>query len=191
MKSAVHPGAALVTPYTQGRLDALCGLYALINAIRVVHAVAEPLSGQSCRSLFRTGAEVLAANKRTRAVICDGMTAGAQRRLLKALTLHPILERRRPLKLADAKEKLKAEGIGQLVRSTVERGAVLLVSLEGRLSHHTVITGISAKKIILCDSIGMQFVLTSSLMPSTPRPSSLHIHNITQLGLARGYLRPR
>ncbi len=181
MISAIHPGAALVEPYTQGRLDALCGLYALINAIRVVYAVAAPLSGQSCRSLFRAGAEVLATDKRTRTVVRDGMTAGDQRRLLKALTLHPVLKRRRPLKLVDAKEKLKVEGLRQLVRSTAASGAVLLVALDGRLSHHTVITGISAQKIILCDSIGMQFVLTSSVMPSTPRPSSLHIRNISIL----------
>ncbi|MFG6083649.1 hypothetical protein ACEUZ9_005370 [Paracoccus litorisediminis] len=182
MKSVIHPGAALVSPYLQGRFDALCGLYALINAIRVVHAVDEPLSGQCCRSLFELGLKALIANKRTRTAPYAGMDVRCQRRLLGMLMLHPALHKRRPLKLLPQRSKLNTErGIDCFVRATVNDGAVLLVSLEGRMAHHTVITGMSNQRVMLCDSIGMQFVYASSMLQSAAQPGSLRILNIANL----------
>ncbi|MCZ0963507.1 hypothetical protein [Paracoccus benzoatiresistens] len=179
MKSVIHPGAALVTPYMQGRLDALCGLYALINAIRVVHAVDEPLSGQACRSLFKAGLKALIADKRTRAVLYDGMTAGSQRRLLRTLTSYPILQTRRPLRLLVQRPKLSTAGdLDLLVRGALKRGAVLLVCLEGRMAHHTVITGMSNHRVMLCDSSGMQFIYANSVLRSSAQPASLRIRNL-------------
>lgn len=66
MTSKMHPGAAMTEPWQQGNLDALCGLYAIINALRLLHAPTGGLSRQVCKTLYRDGLEAACR-------VCDGL----------------------------------------------------------------------------------------------------------------------
>lgn len=164
MPKVLHPGAELVDPYQQGQLDSLCGLYAIINAIRVVHAPGNPLSRNAARHLFQAGARALVAASGSRQALHQGMSAGRQYRLAKALMLTPLLSRLPPLQLREKRPRLRTRSdIELFVQKTIGGGAVLLVDLEGRMSHHTVITGLSNQRLLLCDSSGMSFIYTSTI----------------------------
>lgn len=181
MPEVLHPGARLVTPYQQGELNSLCGLYALINAIRVVHAPAHPLPGNTSRNLFGAGAKALVADGRTRHALHRGMTAGQQYRLARTLMQAPLLSRLPPLRLLEKRPKLSTTAdLEQFVQKTIGRGAVLLVCFEGRLSHHTVIAGVSDQRLVLCDSIGMQFIYTKTLVRSD---ATFFISHVASLSL--------
>lgn len=180
MPEVLHPGARLTTPYQQGDLNSLCGLYALINAIRVVHAPVYPLPGNTSRNLFGAGATALVADGRTRHALHQGMTAGQQYRLARALMQTPLLSRLPPLRLLEKRPELRTTaGLEKFVRKTVRRGAVLLVCLEGRLSHHTVVTGVSDQRLMLCDSIGMQFIYIRTLARSDAALFMTHVASLS------------
>lgn len=153
MKGIIHPGAHLVTPYQQGQLDSLCGLYALTNAIRVIYAPLHPLSGNASRSLFAAATKHLLSSTKTSVALHDGMTARGQHRLMRALRSAPILAHRPPLSLQVQKPTLKSDADFEFfVANTVKSGAVLLVCLEGRVSHHTTIVGVAAQRRAIAES---------------------------------------
>jgi len=180
----MHPGASLVSPYQQGKLDALCGLYALINAIRVVHALDHPLSGPACRSLFRTGMKALLSDKHTAAAPYGGLTASQQQKLLKALMRAPVLANRAPLQLRQQRRWPKTEADLELFfRTAIKRGAVILACLHGRMSHHTVITGVRGETVVLCDSSGMSFVYLSSIGLSASGSTGLRLDRLATLSI--------
>lgn len=173
MPEVLHPGARLVTPYQQGELNSLCGLYALINAIRVVHAPKHPLPGSTSRNLFRAGAKALVSDERTRQALHQGMTAGQQYKLVRTLMQTPLLSRLPPMRLLEKRPKLSTTAdLEHFIKKTVGRGDVLLVCFEGRLSHHTVVTGLTDQRLILCDSIGMRFIYARTVTPQLLQPSS-------------------
>ena len=83
MTRQVHPSALMIEPYQQGKLDSLCGLYAVINAARLIYAENCPLSRQRCKNLFAEGMDFLTAKKGSRDAAHWGMTVGRQRKLAK------------------------------------------------------------------------------------------------------------
>jgi hypothetical protein len=184
MEKVIHPGAHLITPYQQGQLDSLCGLYALLNAICVIHAPFHPLSGKATRSLFVAATRKLASDARLRAALHDGMSPNGQHRLAKALFSAPILVQRPTLIFQVHKPRLKTSGdFEHFVAATIKRGAVLLVCFEGRMSHHTTITGISAQRLILADSSGMQFIYSGSFSFSANTKTGLRLTRVATLGV--------
>jgi hypothetical protein len=184
MEKVIHPGAHLITPYQQGQLDSLCGLYALLNAICVIHAPFHPLSGKATRSLFVAATRRLASDARLRAALHDGMSPNGQHKLAKALFSAPSLAQRPALIFQVPKPRLKTSGdFEHFVSATIKRGAVLLVCFEGRMSHHTTITGISAQRLILADSSGMQFIYSGSVSFSAKAKSGLRLTRVATLGL--------
>ncbi|TGN62495.1 hypothetical protein E4L95_06365 [Paracoccus liaowanqingii] len=182
MPRVLHPGADLVAPYQQGQLDSLCGLYAVINAIRVVHAPKHPLSGKMSRHLFHAGAKALMSASGSRQALHQGMSAGRQYKLAKVLMRTPALASLPPLQLREKRPRLRSRSDLELfVRKTIGRGAVLLVDLEGRLSHHTVIIGLSNQRLLLCDSSGMRFVYASTIARADDRLSFRQIASVPHL----------
>lgn len=179
----LHPGAALIMPHQQGRLDALCGLYALINALRVLHAPTRPLSLRCCKELFAHGMDALTAKSGGKAVVHSGMTVTRQRKLAKAIlkssTLRPLpkIVLRAPLPKTSTMEALDRG-----LQAAIADGNVLLVCLHGRLSHHSVIVGVSPARILLCDSDGLRYVLKASIRLTGRERGSLVLRNLAPLG---------
>jgi hypothetical protein len=182
MSRQCHPSATRIEPYQQGGLDSLCGLYAVINAARLLHAEASPLSGQRCRRLFAEGMDFLTAKRGSRDAAHWGMTVGRQRKLAKALFNCEALANLPALRLGPPlPHTAKVEELEKVIEATLECGAVLLVYFHGRISHHSVVVGQTAKRVLLFDSDGTQFIRKSSLRLSDERSGTLTLHALTPL----------
>lgn len=70
--------ACSIEPLTQGSLDGLCALYAILNALRLALAKHEPLSRSRSKALFGQGIAFLDGKCGLEAALVDGM--GARRR---------------------------------------------------------------------------------------------------------------
>lgn len=183
MALTLHPGALLATPYQQGRLDALCGLYALINALRVLHAPHRPLPARLCKDLFATGMEALNAKPSSRGAVHSGMTVTRQRKLARTILKAAALSKLPKAALRTPLPRIgKVEDLDRILRERLSMGDVLLVCFHGRLSHHSVIVGVSPTRILLCDSDGLRFVLKSSIRLSGRDRGSLVLRNLAPMG---------
>lgn len=177
-----HPVATRIKPYQQGGLDSLCGLYALINAARLLYADAHPLSGQRCKRLFAEGMDLLTAKKGSRDAPHWGMTVGQQRKLAKALFKSEVLDGLPPLHLGSRLSRTaKVEELEVAIQTMLRGDAALLVCFHGRISHHSVIVGQTPTRVLLFDSDGMQFIRKHSLSFSAEQDGTLTLHALTPL----------
>lgn len=182
MTRQCHPFAKRIEPCQQGGLDSLCGLYALINAMRLVFAEMAPLSGQSCKRLFSEGMDFLTAKRGSRDAAHWGMTVRRQRKLAKALFKSEVLEGLHKLRLGLAMPPItRAEELDAAIGASLKSGAVLLVCLHGRISHHSVIVGHTPDRVLLFDSDGMQFIRKGSIKFSDDQNGTLTLHALTPL----------
>lgn len=178
----IHPGATGLAPYRQGELDTLCGLYALINAIRILHAKHGALSDQKCRDLFKRGMKVLA--RRHPAAARHGISPARQTELAKTMLKSAALAKLRTLKFRQYIAQITcADDFEVTVRGIISRGNIILVSFEGRISHHSVIVGVTSSRVMLFDSAGMRFVNKTSLQFEGSRQGSLSIESLMSLEL--------
>lgn len=179
-----HPGSRLITPYQQGHLDFLCGLYALINALRLLHASNRLLSRQTCEKLFATGLESLGSKPTASYATHCGMSIGRQAKLAKVVFRSAILQNMPRVVLRPALPRITSFGeLDVAVCSAITQGDLLLVCFEGRLSHHSIIVGISASRVTLFDSIGMHFVSKASLRLGPQARGTLIVDGLAPVGL--------
>lgn len=182
MKPLLHPGAVLIKPFQQGGLDALCGLYALINAARLLYAEASPLHGQRCKRLFAEGMDFLTAKKGSRDATHWGMTVGRQRKLAKTLFQSDVLAGLPALHLGPPSPKMaKVQELESAIEAVLDDRAILLVCFHGQISHHSVIVGHTPARVKLFDSDGMQFIRKPSLRFSDDQDGTLRLHALAPL----------
>jgi hypothetical protein len=183
MSRYCHPSATRIEPYQQGGLDSLCGLYALINAVRLLHAEANSLSGQRCKRLFAEGMDILTTKKGSRDAAHWGMTVERQRKLAKALLKVEALADYPPLHLGTPLPQIaKVEDLEAAIEETLANGAILLVCFHGRISHHSLVVGHTPARVLLFDSNGMQFLCKPSLKFSEDQNGTLALHALAPLG---------
>ncbi|AML50414.1 hypothetical protein [Falsihalocynthiibacter arcticus] len=186
MVQKLHTGAALIEPYQQGDLDSLCGLYAIINALRVLHAPNHHLTKRTCMTLFTNGIDALAADSSRKDAVYNGMKIARQRRLAKVLLSSSSLRGRPRATLKPALSHItKVEELDQILRERIAGREVLLALFDGRISHHSVIVGCSPTRIYLFDSDGMQFVLKRNLRFTGHRSGALILRSVVPMGISR------
>lgn len=182
MSQYCHPSAMRLEPYQQGRLDYLCGLYALINGAHLLHAKANLLSGHRCKHLFAEGMDFLTSKKGSRDAAHWGMTVERQRKLAKALFKGEALADHPPLRLGPPLPQMaKVEDLEIAIEEALANRAILLVCLHGRISHHSLIVGHTPARVLLFDSNGMQFIRKTSLRFSDDQSGTLVLHALTPL----------
>ena len=144
-------------PLQQGKLDGLCGLYALINAARLA---VPTLSRRTCKCLFREGAHWLYDKDTFPDVLYAGMGIGKLMGLHKAVFQHrvPGLRFKRPFTRsppADATE------FWTRLKSYAEQPCQgVIIYIESRsLNHWTVVYGVTPAKVMLFDSDGRAYLM--------------------------------
>ena len=70
--------------YAQGQLDVLCGLYAVVNAVRQAAGPVRPFRGKECFWLFGELVAYLDQTKSLRRALTDGLTRPHVSNLLRA-----------------------------------------------------------------------------------------------------------
>lgn len=155
-------------PLQQGECDYLCGVYSIINAIRLASHPA-PVDAHQ---LFAEAIEYLVAKDRLAEVMRHGMGTGVWRRLLR----HLLSQQGLPIQL----EAVSCVGSGASFK-TILHDAVLtngpvLFELDGQIKHFTVAVGITNTRLILFDSDRLKWMRLKSIsMASEKRTTRYQI----------------
>lgn len=169
------PGAAMIQPAGQGDYDGLCGLYCIVNAIRLVLAPHGELSRTEVKGLFAEGVRFLARRgnlpeavhscvaEREWPKLVEHMSGAAQ--AVADRSIH--VEQPRLSKHESIHDALcRIEGI-------IRAGRAPCVFLRGKYRHYSVISGYTPVSLKLFDSFGYRWLLRRSC-GTTLTPESLH-----------------
>jgi hypothetical protein len=151
-----------VRPLRQGELDGLCGVYAVINALRLLCPEMDQADGAA---LFRILIRALA---RRRIRLTDAVALGLEIRTLRALAntacdyingeFEIRLRARRPHR---PKCAYRLNRFWRWLQAELDKGNVVVVGLSGRLAHWTVVYRITDRSAALADSDGLKRLLRS------------------------------
>ena len=157
----------------QGDLDKLCGVYAIINAIRL-GASSEILNKKIQRELMRSALQYLCKREMLQETLRYGMSSRNFSKLADKL-----LERSN--RIVDATLKItRFPGDGELsenfIQNELSRNAPICARLKGPFDHYTVISGMTPKRYLLTDSNGLSWINRSSLRSrNSSAPTRLRI----------------
>lgn len=158
-RSFALPASHQIRPLQQGDLDGLCGVYSLINAIRLVRANNRPLVKGELDALFSFAAYRLAET----GDLHERLVRGVPWELLKRLGKKMIGVASAPdLKLElSVIHRSRADRL-EIMKRSLLAGAPLIASLY-RDEHYSVIVGWSPTRARLFDSSASHWVQLRSL----------------------------
>lgn len=150
-------------PFKQGDLDALCGVYSIVNAVRALcpevgRAAATELFDHLMRSLRKVGANAATAvgggiYHQEVARLARHATAYVGKHHGVALALEPM-----------PKPKLTGRdltGFWHTLSQTLTPERVAILALDGRHDHWTVAVAATRTRLLLFDSVGMRWLRRS------------------------------
>jgi hypothetical protein len=154
MRSRVRDRPA---PFQQGSLDALCGVYAIVNAVSYL---CPSLDGNEARALFaRLLRKIGRARHKTLRSLREGLTLLQVRRLLK--TTRKRVERRFDVRLRVQRIRHKVRDAPQLsslwreLRRRLGSGSVAIIGIGGIEAHWSVAIRAGRTWLKLIDSDGL------------------------------------
>lgn len=154
-----------IEPYRQGDLDELCGLYAIVNAIRLAEYPRRKLSRADSRLLFYRGLKFL-----ERRGYGDAPRVGIGTELWTKLARH-LLRYARKIDAAHLLSRKSAVRVlpGEIaaavafIEDEVAVGIPVAVELRRALNHYTVVSAYTDDRWTLFDSFGYRWLEKSSL----------------------------
>ena len=172
----------MIEPLNQGDTDGLCGLYCLMNAIRIVMAPHRELKREEVRALFTAGVRFLAQQGTLPEAVhsCVGEQEWPKLARYLVATAQDIVGR--PIFLERARLS-KSVAIRETIRSIegmITSGKAPCVFLRGKSQHYTVISGYTPLSFKLFDSYGYRWVLRRSC-GATGTPRSLHRFHVQSI----------
>lgn len=186
-KRIVHPGFGLIQPLGQGDYDGLCGLYAILNAIRLAAAPTQILSHKHTQQLFVSGVRYLSDKACLERAVCWAI----ERQRWLGLMCHMRREAWRTARLrvhhehlfepddeTDAKKALAA-----IQHHIAERKAVLAF-LRGAYRHYTVVAGSTPTSLILFDSYGYRWLRKASCLATARDPARHNVHAASLMAIS-------
>ena len=153
--------ARRLRPYQQGRLDGLCGLYALINALRLL---CPRLDEDACERVF---CALIRARARQTASPLAVISHGLSRRELVQLIDPWRRFVRKELGIKLTVERLKVSeptlpGLWQGLCEALDGGqSVAIVGLDGAARHWTVAYAATERTLRVADSCGLRMIFRS------------------------------
>ena len=148
-----------VQPLHQGDLDGLCGLYAAVNALRLVLAPARKVNRPEALLWFRTGLEFLGETGNLEDIIVHGIGPQLWLDLMKKLAAAASSKKDfhvsvlQPLKHTTPANRAR---MYETIEEAILHGRAVLISLSGAHDHYTVISGLSPLSLWLFDSGRLQ-----------------------------------
>lgn len=165
----------VIAPFSRGSWTGFCGVYAIINALRLAfeHRSAKLQRSEWQELFFALLAKVDDGVGGICHVIARGMTAKRLRTIAKSAERHLSEEYEldvsiEPLFARDDRPSM-AELFVTIAKST-ERGEPVIADFAGRLNHWTVIRAVTGQSLLLFDSGGLTRVTPAQLPAGqTPR----------------------
>lgn len=171
-------------PLHQGELDGLCGIYAIINAIR---RLCPEISRDTCDHLFTLQLDALSGDPTSPInAVANGIGQTALRGLIE-LSCEEIFRRLR-ISLHCRSMRLKRNASLHAIWHEMEQqtatGGVIILGLSGRYDHWTVAYRTTPRRLYLVDSSMMQFLNRKSC--STSRSlGAYQLRSDEMFGIAR------
>lgn len=175
-------GARMIEPVSQGDYDGLCGLYCIINAIRLVAAPYRELEHEEVRHLFKAGVAFLAK----RGSLPSAVHSAVRKSVWPSLA-------KRMAKVASALDGIRIELAWPLAPGSAAADSVLtlerlitsgqapMIFMRGKYRHYTVISGYTPASFKLFDSFGYHWVRRSSCSLGNSDRPTLHRFHIESL----------
>ena len=165
-------------PYEQGALDSLCGIYSIVNAMRVI----EGLSNEESQKLFKKIIAYLEENKSLAETLASGISITVMGTIFKDVIGDQI---NRAIPFQKHTDVSISEFWKEMTRFLHEKRPkgekrVILLSLGGLHDHWTIVRKISNKRIWLFDSIGLRNLDRSKCTTRKASSSRLHLIYPTQ-----------
>ena len=155
-----------LVPFRQGDLDGLCGVYAIVNAMRALH----PRLGRAgAEALFSALVHKLLPSRQRDAPICTGLSTRDLRTLIGVARRH--LRDRHGVdiqcvglgRIAGQRGRVRqVPWLWSALTRQFENGAVAIVGLGARHNHWTVVVAVTSRTLWLADSGGMQAIRRSA-----------------------------
>jgi hypothetical protein len=144
-------------PLRQGDLDRLCGVYAVVNALRFL---CPELTGSGCGVLFRHLMAGLAEPKQKRTVL---VADGLRRRTLHGLVEHGLSRARKDLRVDLVARLLpraerttdRFDRLWAALAKAVGESCVAIIELGGTQRHWTVVVRVGRKNLYFFDSVAI------------------------------------
>ena len=160
-------------PLQQGQLDCLCGIYAVINAVNVVHG---PLRKSANRALFATCLQYLASRRCLIARMTGDGTDGVElNQLLK------IAQQQYPLHCSTPFRQRRNVDFEQYWQACFEflrkPKCIILLNLKGYHQHWTLIERMTETTLYLHDSSGLKYLNKRNCQLTGKRPLRPHLLN--------------
>lgn len=158
------PGARMIQPADQGDYDGLCGLYCIINAVRLVMAPHRQLNRDEARALFVAGVRFLqrrgslpnavhsCVREREWPKLAARIVSKAQ-----TLTLRPIT-----LEQPGLPDDTSIDDTLLRIEMMINAGKAPCVFLRGKARHYSVVSGYTPVSLRLFDSFGHKRILRRS-----------------------------
>lgn len=173
-----------IAPFRQGELDGLCGVYAIINALRLAfdQRSAKLQRGDWQELFFALLARVDDGVGGICHVIANGMSAKRLRTIAKTAEQHL----REEYELDVSTELMFTRGdhpslvdLLVAIEESLEHGHPVIVDFAGRLNHWTVIREVTGKNLLLFDSSGLSRVARRNCQLLKRRGSKRHLHSLS------------
>ena len=145
-----------IRPHEQGALTSLCGIYSIVNAMRVVRG----LSNEESKDLFEQIINYLEENKNLAVSLTSGISIKVMGSIFKDVIGNRIdrsipFHKQPEIRVGEFWVEMKRfldEGRTQGIKR------VVLLSLNGEHDHWTIGHMITKKRIYLFDSIGLKYL---------------------------------
>ena len=154
-------GFPLVDPYQQGEFDGLCGIYAIVNGLRLLAVTHRPLSYTEGAKLYGRGIEVVCREDRLAFAATWGISQTLWRRLAGALCISTSRISGlaiRPVQPFPGSSRVPRAAVFAAVHSAIDSGSPVLVALRGAYNHYTVICGYTVARFLLHDSYAYNWI---------------------------------
>ena len=170
-------GLALVEPFQQGEFDGLCGIYAIVNGLRLLVAPLRPLSYEECAVLYGRGIEIVRREDRLAFAAIFGISQTLWRRLAAALCVSAgriVGSAIRPVQPFREPSHVPRERVVAAIREALDAGKPVLLALRGAYDHYTVIGGYTVTRLMLHDSYGYHWISAATCGVSHDRSDKRH-----------------
>lgn len=167
-----------IKPLRQGALDSLCGVYAILNAVRLLAYPDKHIHMRDLKTLFRRGVKILSKQRHLKFTLSWGLDPVPWDRFLERFL--PDVEtvvgfRIKQHRVFEAGDGRKVSEVARGLRSHLDQGHPIVLILGGAYDHWTVIAGHSDQRLHLFDSYGYCWISTRSLTLDQ------HLHNRAHL----------
>ena len=174
----------LPRPFRQGDLDALCGCYAVVNAVRLAALPRRRLGRAACLELFAELVDELAEAGRLRAFVTGGVGTGTLARLLRRAKRwldaeHGLaLEVGRPFRKGDG---LDTDARLRLLAEHLARDGTS--AIVGTGDHWTVVGSVRSGRLLLADSHDRRHYVAAKALGKAAAASRLYLPGTFLLGV--------